>query len=542
LIRLWMNRRKRRDPINRSVESNDSQARAGFAYDAFASYSTRADYGFVRRFESFLESFHKLPVSGDVALHKLELCVDGSDFSIGAQRARVREAGIANSDPGVITEIEQTLSFHLEKSRYLIVFCPGRELEGIWSDFELKWFLEHRSSTEIFLVVTRGENPWDSPEKFFSPRIVEAGLHQGICYDFRAFYRTTKGDRSTFRDFDSERIRLASDLNGVSASQVEPTWLQEERRKSSRRLVISLIVAALLAILATGAVIGAWLAVIAAGTASWQREIALAEQQAAEARATEAINPANLPEAGLRACDAYVRMVELSKESPIPAWLRIALRKLEAAGFVAVRPIESTTLLQLDDKMTGSVSEVMRLADDLIPRLVRALPNTIAGTVRAAAILPEGRDIAFLSFASANTLKFWSPGQNETRDRKLPSPLVRVNGNPNIALSGNGLVVAVESGDNLVRVYSTKTGAYLHVIDPHSILPAAAFESPTSMPVRGAITESFSAVRSSGVANGNPLLAGLALNRGGDRLLLVSRGGFAVHATRSHTSIAARTH
>jgi len=78
-MRLWMNRRKRRDPSNRSVESNDNQARAGFAYDSFASYSTRADYGLVGRFESFLESFHKLPVSGDVALHKLSKAVEEPD-------------------------------------------------------------------------------------------------------------------------------------------------------------------------------------------------------------------------------------------------------------------------------------------------------------------------------------------------------------------------------------------------------------------------------------------------------------------------------
>src|SRR6185369_12823051 len=67
---------------------------AGFAYDAFGSYSTGADYRLVRRVEGFLESFHRLPkVEGD-PLPELAICVDGSDFSVAKAAAWARrEAG-----------------------------------------------------------------------------------------------------------------------------------------------------------------------------------------------------------------------------------------------------------------------------------------------------------------------------------------------------------------------------------------------------------------------------------------------------------------
>ena len=61
-------------------------------YDAFVSYSTRADYHFVRALKGFLESFHRLKSQGN-PLRLLRICVDGVNFSIAStQRLRAMKA------------------------------------------------------------------------------------------------------------------------------------------------------------------------------------------------------------------------------------------------------------------------------------------------------------------------------------------------------------------------------------------------------------------------------------------------------------------
>jgi len=58
----------------------------GAGYDAFLSYSSRADYHRARRVEAFLESLHQTPVPLEASLRQLQICRDGSDFRLPGHR------------------------------------------------------------------------------------------------------------------------------------------------------------------------------------------------------------------------------------------------------------------------------------------------------------------------------------------------------------------------------------------------------------------------------------------------------------------------
>src|SRR5437016_1480428 len=113
--------------------------------------------------------------------------------------------------------------------KHALVFCPGKQKQGPWTEFELEWFLTHRSPDDVFLVVTHGAAPWEVSEEFFTERVIRSELHQKIWYDLRGFYRREGREWQKVRDFDDERTRLAADLNAVSAGVVQPIWHRQQR-------------------------------------------------------------------------------------------------------------------------------------------------------------------------------------------------------------------------------------------------------------------------------------------------------------------------
>jgi hypothetical protein len=60
-----------------------------YFYDAFLSYSAGTDYDRARRIETFLESFHKGAGSRSLTVRQLQICRDGSDFTLPKQRQKV---------------------------------------------------------------------------------------------------------------------------------------------------------------------------------------------------------------------------------------------------------------------------------------------------------------------------------------------------------------------------------------------------------------------------------------------------------------------
>ena len=206
-----------------AAESTPHPSEGSFDFDLFICYSTRPDYAQVRQLESFLESFHKLPVSPPASLRPLKVCVDGSDFRF------------------LRTGIRPTLYNHLARSRRLLVMCCPESVASTAVDAEIRFFLETRGADDVLVAVTAGIDPSATPNEVFHRLLLEAGVHERPWYDFRGC-RPREAKRHGWvkvRDFDDARVQLAAHLNDTTAGEVQPVWIREQRRQERRRTTIA---------------------------------------------------------------------------------------------------------------------------------------------------------------------------------------------------------------------------------------------------------------------------------------------------------------
>ena len=234
------------------VMPNSTEREAGVdRFDLFVSYATDPDFRFARRLESFLETFHNIRLSSDIALKPLRICRDGSDFHAAAREG---------TGP--------TLEQYLERSNELLVLCSTRARSSRWVDAEINWFLEHRGAGSIRVATTEGARLRTLPADVFPPALIDAGLHTGIAYDFRGRDSRASMTWESVRPLDDELVRLAADLNGRSLGEVQPIWLREQREQARRKLWF--VTAAAIALL------------VLAGAALVERQIAVRETERAE--------------------------------------------------------------------------------------------------------------------------------------------------------------------------------------------------------------------------------------------------------------------
>lgn len=204
-----------------------------YLYDAFVSYATDPDYQLVRELEIFLETFHETHTPSEITLRPLQICVDGSDFTLPKTLLE---------DPNA--EIPSIIESYLASSRYLLVVSSRGAQRSSWMCQEIEWFLANRPKQRILLAVSEGKDPSTAPEVIFPKAVIQAGLHHRIWYDLRGYRRDQANRWHKVRDFDDNRVRLAADLQGVSASDVLPSWyrakqLVEQQEYARRRVSAS---------------------------------------------------------------------------------------------------------------------------------------------------------------------------------------------------------------------------------------------------------------------------------------------------------------
>lgn len=316
-------------PVGPAAPSAPGEEKA--TYDAFLSYSSRADYRCARRVEAFLESIHQTPVPHEAALRQLQICRDGSDFRLpGHRKEEPPDEDENEEDP-----VWQIIRSELARSHYLIVLCSPGSVRSRWVTKEIKWFIRERGVEQILPAVTGGD-PIGAPEEVFPEDIRRAGLHRGrIWYDLRGLDLSQKLPEA--RDPEDELVRLASDLLPWDADSHGPLaalWQRERLRQRRRQAMIALI---------------AGLALISLGV--------LALWQAARSRAATARARAN----------AIVIAAE-SSEDPVLGALLLA------------------QLADLDEPQAG-----MRVAQKLIAApLPQAVLRGHTGEVRDVAFSPDG--------------------------------------------------------------------------------------------------------------------------------------------------------
>lgn len=311
------------------------------SFQAFISYSTDPDYKLSQRVESFVETFHKMKLPPGVTIAPVQVCRDGSDFSI--QRTRQRSTSA--------TVIEDLIESYLAESEYLVVLCSSRTPQSRYVDFEVQWFLRNRGPDSILLAVTEGVDPSAIPQAVFPKTLIDVGLHRKPFYDLRGFKGRSAETWTKVRDAEEELANLAAFLHGDTSGRLLPIWQREAIRKARRQRLIFAGTTVVLAALA--------------GVAFWQRSQAVdarlrAERALAESRA---------------------RALVLSGEANIEKDPQLAL--LLATEAAALTRQASGTAMD-------SVSSLLR-------RAVLATPRRVGGNLQGIecfAIRPGGRTVA----------------------------------------------------------------------------------------------------------------------------------------------------
>jgi WD40 repeat protein len=219
---------------------------AGWDFDVFVSYATDPDFRLARQIEAFLESFHRLSVSGPAEpLRPIRVCRDASDFQL------LPTTGPSDPDP-----VSRVLTAHLGRSRRVLVLCSRGAARSPRVEEEIRWFLTNRSPDDILLAVTEGEDPVARPAEVFPSSVLAAGLHERPWYDFRGS-RSRTATAVKVRDYDDARTALAAHLCGRTAGEIQPVWFRQQRRVERRRRIAALAVGVSLALAGTVATIQA---------------------------------------------------------------------------------------------------------------------------------------------------------------------------------------------------------------------------------------------------------------------------------------------
>jgi len=212
-------------------------------YDGFLSYATATDYQNARRIESFLESFHKLAPPTGAVIRRLQICRDGSDFTLPKGERDIAAAG----DP-----IWQIILSQLQQARYLLVLCSPAATKSPWVAREVAWFIENRGRDAVLPLVTEGADPIHNPGECFPENVMAAGIHsERIWYDLRGYRRKARAEKA--RDHEDELVRLASDLldwNTDRFGQLSTLWQREQLKTRRRQATLAIGVASVLVLLA----------------------------------------------------------------------------------------------------------------------------------------------------------------------------------------------------------------------------------------------------------------------------------------------------
>lgn len=220
-------------------------------FDAFISYSHAADRPLAKAVQRHL---HRL---GRAWYRPAALRVFRDDTTLTAS-------------PDLWASIEEGLT----ASRTLVLLASPEAAASPWVDRELQWWQQHRGPDSLFIVLTSGELAWN-------PAIADFDIDRATALPprLRSYFKTEplwvdlrrhqgKAER---RD---KAAMLAAAVHGVPKDRLLSEDLQRQRQ--------------LITVLSTLLVI----VLIAAGTAVWQRGVAIGERDRADQQARVAISRA----------------------------------------------------------------------------------------------------------------------------------------------------------------------------------------------------------------------------------------------------------
>jgi WD40 repeat protein len=281
----------------------------GEAFDLFISYSTLTDYALARDLERFLSRFHQLPGIGKHGLAPLRVCVDGSSF---LQRRR-----------GQVRTVAEVVRDHLARSRQMLVLCSSGAARSAAVAAEVQDFLDRGRAGAIQLAVTEGAEPAVRPQEIFPAPVLAAGLERTIWFDLRGYRGRAARSWPKVRDLGRERVRLAAEVlaavgksQDLTADDLYPDWLEQERKAAGRRLRRVWSVAGGMVVLTVAATALGLIADAQRKRVAVLHDLSEVRREAAEARAVVDLEP----ERGLRgSAQAWDDLQPLARARSMPA-------------------------------------------------------------------------------------------------------------------------------------------------------------------------------------------------------------------------------
>lgn len=249
---------------SKGIEAGASvAATAGLHYDAFVSYSQKADKAIAQALRSVIQTIGKPWWK----VRSLNVFLDATSLSAA---------------PGLWQSIEEKLG----RSRYLILLASPEAAQSKWVDKEVSHFIGQDSAGlgRVLIGLTDGNLAWDTAASDFAwdeatplpPSLRGRFNEEPLWVDLRPFRadpsRATKSDQA----FLHAALDLAATIKGVEKADLYSDEVKRQRR--SRRIAWG--IAAVFAVLSVGAGAAAWVAVEQARRAEAEavRAIAAAEQ------------------------------------------------------------------------------------------------------------------------------------------------------------------------------------------------------------------------------------------------------------------------
>jgi WD40 repeat protein len=367
----------------------EQAARRRRAYDAFISYSRTADGRLGPALQRGLQRFAK------------------PWYRLRALRV-FRDDASLSANPDLWGSIQQAL----DDSDYFILLASPAAAQSPWVAKEAEYWLEHRGTERLLVVLTEGDLFWDAGSGVDRTRTsaLPGPLDDAFAEEPRYVdLRWARSDAQLAqRDarFRNALADLAAPIHGRSKDEM----LGEDVRQHKRTLAVAWSAAALLATLAIGASVLAVLAVQARDRARTQANIAVSRQLAAESAA---------------------QLEGPSAVSPLLA--------LESYRRVRTQPAERSY----------DARNAMLVALERSPRLLATLP---ASQLRDASFSPDGKRLA--TGGGDGSLRFW-----DARDGRPLGPPLAGSGSAvrAMAFSPDGNTVAVGDDSGRVTFWDAKT-------------------------------------------------------------------------------------
>ena len=397
-------------------------------HDAFISYSHAVDSSLAAALERGLEKLAK-PL---LKLRALDVFRDQT--SLTASPALW---------PGIVA--------HLEVSEWLLLLASPASAASVWCNKEVQWWLDHRSTNRMLVLLTEGDMYWDTGARDFNwlrttavPRLLERRCEDEPLYVDLRWARNSELLSLRSAQFREAVVNVASPIHGVPKDELDGADLRQlaRNRLLVRGGVAGITIAAGLAV---------WQAIVANQQrveAERQRDIAIARQLGAQAELLRTQQSDRLPLALLMATESARAQPELIETQ----------RTLR--GVLAQFPLQTATLEHGAHVTSVAFSNDMGL-------LATAATNNAGALWK----LPEGTRISGLP--EANRFVVFSP--DDTRivgcchgvtlwgrngDRQHSIPMSDLQGEPqSLAFSADSklLAVGVRSGKPGFAVFDVTT-------------------------------------------------------------------------------------